>query len=270
MKLKYFLLTFSVLLSGFFYSCDDDDDSIVVPAETRLAFEQKYPSVGKVEWEYESKYIVAEFWYNNVETSAWFDSQGNWYMTESDITYASLPQVVKNSFEATEYAKWRIDDIDMIEQLNTEKFYVIEVESGNQEVDLYFSTDGILFKTIMNSPGFAYAPQIVSAAMQTFIDQRYPQARIIDVEAEGAMIEVDIIHENRSKDVYFDLKDQWMYTSWDVYRSEWPTSVTSLVTSGEYTGYIIDDVDYVETPTGNHYLVELEKGNSEIQVKVEN
>ena len=56
-------------------------------------------------------------------------------MTESEITYEMLPEAVKKAFSSSEYANWKIDDIDKLERAGMEIIYVIEVEtrSGNVE-----------------------------------------------------------------------------------------------------------------------------------------
>ena len=68
-------------------------------------------------------------------------------MTESDIPYEALPQPVKETFKQSEYAGWKIDDVDMLARAGMETIYVIEVEQGKQEVDLYYSPEGVLTRT---------------------------------------------------------------------------------------------------------------------------
>lgn len=45
-------------------------------------------------------------------------------------------------------------------------------------------------------------------------------------------------------------------------------SARAIASSEKYAGYQIDDADFVETPEGEYYLVELEKGELEVKVKV--
>lgn len=61
-----------------------------------------------------------------------------------------------------------------------------------------------------------------------------------------------------------------IYFLGDVRRNELPETVTHAIASSEkYAGYQIDDADFVETPDeGEYYLVELEKGELEVKVKV--
>lgn len=269
MKLRNLLL---VIAAGVFVlqSCSDDDDNSV-SSVVKNAFASKYPTAENVDWHAKNSYQVASFMNSNVHTTAWFDAYGIWHMSETDIPYASLPQSVKTAFENSDYATWKVDDVDKLERKDSETVYVIEVEQQNKEVDLYYSSDGILIKAVVDNDDDdheGYLPSPVASEIETFIKEKYPQARIIEIEQEKNMIEVDIIDGNLGKEVYFDLQKKWLFTSWEVHLSTLPDPVVAKLNSA-YVGYIIDDADFIETSTGNYYLLELEKGNSEIKVKID-
>ena len=160
----------------------------------------------------------------------------------------------------------------MLERPDMEKVYVIEVESGKQEFDLYYSEEGILVKSVADTDNDSenYLPVEIPAAIETFIKKQYPNARLVEIEVEHGMTEVDIIDGNISKEIVFNSSNEWISTSWDVRRNELPETVTHAIASSEkYAGYQIDDADFVETPDeGEYYLVELEKGELEVKVKV--
>ena len=59
---------------------------------------------------------------------------------------------------------------------------------------------------------------------------------------------------------------EWISTSWDVYVL--PIKVTEAINASQYSGYVVDDAEYVETPTGNYYWIELEQGEKEVKVKI--
>lgn len=274
MKQKTLLLLLA-LLSVSFMSCSDDDDDAnwnIVPTEVRNSFTEMYPNASRTEWEDKGGYKVAEFIHNGMEADAWFDATGTWFMTETDLPFNSLPQAVRNAFAASEYSTWRVDDVDMLERRGLEVVYIIEVELQNNEFDLYYSAEGILVKAVpdTNNGYESHLPQQPTpTGIETLINERYPQARIVDIEWEAGRIEVDIIHDQRGKEVVFDTNYQWLYTSWDVRVSSLPQSVANIVNNPQYTGYYIDDADFVETPTGSYYLLELERGNSEINIRVD-
>lgn len=273
MKLKMYFMLMAIGLLGFsLQSCDDDDDNIKVPAELQNALYNKYPTAQWVEWETEGSYYVADFYYNNWEAEAWFTRDGIWQMTETDLPFNDLPSAVRNAFQNSTYAQWRVDDVDMLERTGLEVFYVIEVESGNMETDLHYSQDGILLKELTDGGGNSYWPPVqpdnsVMNSVRDFINEHYADARIIEIDQEQGNIEVDIIHENRNKDVTFDTQGNWLSTSWDLFYNELPQAVSQAVQTA-YPGYRLDDADYVETPADSYYLVELENGEPDIYVRV--
>lgn len=177
MKLKIYTLLLALSVTWSLQSCDNDDDgSIAVPAELQSAFSSKFPNAANVKWETKSGYYVADF-YDGYEASAWFTQDGKWQMTETDIPYNALPQAVKMSFENSEYASWKRDDIDKLERTGVETVFVIEVEKQNQEVDLYYSADGTLIKSIVDTDddNSEHLPVQLTEAMKNFINEK-PEA----------------------------------------------------------------------------------------------
>ena len=100
----------------------------------------------------------------------------------------------------------------------------------------------------------------VNNEIRDFIEQKYEGAQILYAEKEfNGEIDVEIIHNNIRKDVKFNRRDEWISTTWDVAINELPDAARESVLN-RYPDYRIDDVDYVETPAGDRYKVEIEKG----------
>ena len=211
MKLeKYFLLLALGVFAFALQSCDDDDnDGISVPAELSNALAKEHPNAQRIEWETKGAYYVADFHEDNFEKEAWFTKDGVWQMTETDLRYADLPAPVRSSYESsTYYNVWKVEDVDKLERKEMAVVYIIEVEKGNQEMDLYYSEDGILVKEVADAHNGGspedYLPSDISAAIKDFIAEKYPNARIVDIEKEkNGMTEVEIVHGSISKDVMF-------------------------------------------------------------------
>ena len=101
---------------------------------------------------------------------------------------------------------------------------------------------------------------VVNNDIRNFIEQKYEGARILYAEQEfNGEIDVEIIHDNTKKDVKFNRNDNWINTTWDVAINELPDAARESVIN-RYPDYRIDDVDYIETPSGDRYKVEMEKG----------
>ena len=270
MKTRNLLLT-AILVSGLaFTSCNDDDDNYTPDGKIQEAFITKYPNAERVEWEKKHDHYVADFYLDGIEREAWINAQGEWVMTESDIRFDNLPAEVQTAFNASEYKAWKIDDVDMLERVEMEPVYVIEVEQGKQEFDLYYAADGTLVKAVEDTDNDdEHRPASVPEALKTIIDTRYPGAVILDMDIEKGITEIDIRHDNKSKEVHFNAQNEWTYTSWDVREAEVPANVMKTV-KDNYGSYTIDDIEYEERPDGDVYVFELEKqGSNDIHVIVD-
>lgn len=144
MKLKLYL---AALLFGVFalQSCDDDDDkSVKVPETVKEAFAQKYPTTPAYEWDLERGFYVADFRNDYRDAEAWFKADGTWVKTETDYVTA-LPEVVQN-YVTTNYADYRIDDVDWVET-PSQTYFDIELEKkGVPDVSLKIQEDGTVIQ----------------------------------------------------------------------------------------------------------------------------
>ena len=146
-------------------SCDKEDDIRIsdVPSAVMNSFDANFPNASRAEWEKKGGYIVAEFWQDGMDTQAWYNSNGEWLMTEFDWgrNVSALPQAVQEAFQNSAYATWRVDDIDLYERPK-DAFYLIEVETqGQPDRDLYFAPDGTLLKDEADRGNHEVTPDIV-------------------------------------------------------------------------------------------------------------
>lgn len=150
---KIFFIPILALGIFIWQGCDQYDD-LPYPGENKSVestFKTMYADVAHVEWEKKGKYWIAEFWKEDKETEAWFETNDSWYQTETDISFAELPETVKTAFQLSEYKDWRVDDVDMFERRNTDTFYILDVEKGNREYDLYYSSNGTMIKKVADN-----------------------------------------------------------------------------------------------------------------------
>ena len=248
-----------------FSSCKDDDN-YVPEALIVKAFNTQYPNATRVEWETKAGYKVADFILNAKECEAWFDIDGTWVLTETDILFNELPAVVRESFSAGTYGTWRVDDVDKLERPDAETVYVIEVE-GAGEVDLYYAEDGTLIKAVNDGGSGNHQPTVIPGEIVTKIKEMYPNASFLEFEKKGSFLEIDIRDGKRHKEVLFDSSNNWVSTEWEISVSEVPAVVLNSLRASEYKNYKIDDVDALEKPDGFFYVFELES-NPDIYVTI--
>ena len=71
-----------------------------------------------------------------------------------------------------------------------------------------------------------YLPAEIPAAIETFIKKQYPNARLVEIEVEHGMTEVDIIEGNISKEIVFNSTNEWIHTYWAVRHKQQPETLT--------------------------------------------
>lgn len=269
--------------------CSDDEDgrppvTNPVSAEVQASFAEQFPGARDVEWEVRGTYAVADFSYadsqsgGRVSSTAWYSqTDGTWLMSEYDLRFERLPEAVKTAFQQSEYAGWHVDDVDLIRRDGVTLLYVVEVEQGGQEMDLYYAEDGVLVKALADTDGrHDYSdliPATPTGSVQEFIQSRYPGARIVEIDADDGLTEVELIDADHVlREAVFNRSGEWLYTQTEVRRADLPATVTDAWNASEYAaanGYRLDDIDYYETASdGNYYRLELESRYGDVKLKV--
>lgn len=269
--------------------CSDDEDgrppvTNPVSAEVQASFAEQFPGARDVEWEVRGTYAVADFSYADSQSGGWVSStawysqtDGTWLMSEYDLRFERLPEAVKTAFQQSEYAGWHVDDVDLIRRDGVTLLYVVEVEQGGQEMDLYYAEDGVLVKALADTDGrHDYSdliPATPTGSVQEFIQSRYPGARIVEIDADDGLTEVELIDADHVlREAVFNRSGEWLYTQTKVRRADLPATVTDAWNASEYAaanGYRLDDIDYYETASdGNYYRLELESRYGDVKLKV--
>lgn len=144
-EVKFMMLAAMCMALFTLTSCSDDDN--YKPEEViQAALVAKYPVATHIEWEKKGTYLVADCRIDGKDADVWFTTDAEWKMTEYELTANDVPAAVTAALTNTPYASWRVDDRDLLEYPNKDSEYVIEVENGNQEFDLYFFADGTFLR----------------------------------------------------------------------------------------------------------------------------
>lgn len=266
MKMKHYL-TAPVLAGLLLSSCTDDN---IKPDNVALeTFREMFPDASAVKWERESTYYVAGFKMGSLSKDAWFDGAGEWKLTETELPFADVPEAVRQAFEASEFATWTLDDVDFVERKDRETIYVLEVEKGNTEYDLYYLADGTLVKAFPDDDDDNdYLPTPLPTSVADFIADRYPSYRLVDVDTDDGRIEVELMDGNVDRELTFTADGAWVSTETEVRFADLPENIVTVFNASKYDAYEIDDIEFVETPEGNYYEFELELGNDEVEIRI--
>ena len=89
------------------------------------------------------------------------------------------------------------------------------------------------------------------------LNDRYANARILDVDYDNGMVEVEIRHDKKEKEVRFTKSCEWISTSWEVAQRSVPDIVMQALRQ-KYPNGRSDDIDFIEMPQGSYYRFEIE------------
>ena len=252
-------------------SAPDYDYGDYIPSRPATGIEEyirtNYPGARISEIDYEHGMTEVEIIDSRTPRELLFDGSGAWVYTKTEVRRSDVPQTVIQALENGEYAAYRIDDIDHYKTPDRE-FYRFDLESAQGDAKVDIALDGTLTLKQPDAPGQGNG-QLVDAAISEFIASKYPGAQILEQDYDDGLLEVEIRHEGREKEVYFNGRSAWVRTAWDIRRSELPQAVTAAIAASEWAAFSIDDIEYVQTPTADYYLVELERGEREIELRID-
>lgn len=104
--------------------------------------------------------------------------------------------------------------------------------------------------------------------------EMYPGARDVEWDAENGYwvvsFELGTPPNVKECEAWYDVDANWLRTETDLVDSALPQSVKDAIAASEYASALLSagDVDYVETPDGNFYELEVNLNGLEIRLKV--
>ena len=143
MKHGKLLLTFILAASFTSMSCDIYDDGIP-PKSVREEFKAMYSGVRDVEWDREGPNWSVSYEIDRVEYESLYSPDGKWIMTEHDMSYAHVPQQIKDYLSASpEYGTLALDD-NTVEYYTTPtgNFYRFELNNNGRDLEVDVTEEG--------------------------------------------------------------------------------------------------------------------------------
>ncbi len=133
MILSVFLLAFS------FTACSQSK----VPKAVKTAFNKKFPTVKKVDWDKEgTAQWEAEFKLNKKDMSANFDNRGNWKETETELENNAVPAVVLDVLK-TQFAGYKIKEAALTETPEYSAYEIV-IKQGERKIEVTIDKTGKL------------------------------------------------------------------------------------------------------------------------------
>lgn len=230
--------------------------------------ETQYPGAVIVDIDHEDGCIEVEFIFENMKHDALLTSSNKWIYTKTDYNRNSskLPTEALTYIQ-TNYPNYHIDDIEYYETASKGDFYSVEIEGNHDnDIELYFDTEGNKMESKPDFSDETNGSISTDSSIQDFINEQYPGATITDKDYDDGLTEIEIKHDGIEKDVYFNGKNEWVRTEFEIAYNKLPEAVKNFITSN-YREYE-SEADAVETPKETWYEIEVEKNGDEYNVLI--
>lgn len=116
-----------------------------LPEAIQTFLTQKYPGYVLLDFDREAMGIEVDIMDGSIHKEVLFNSTSEWISTEWEIRQNQLPELIANALKNSEYAQYRIDDIDIMEK-PAGLFYVFELEQGNKKIIITIDSNGTILK----------------------------------------------------------------------------------------------------------------------------
>ena len=149
---RIMMIISAVMLLGVVASCEKYEDGKPVK-DVRAEFARMYPDAWDVEWEYKGTIWEVSFETgtrpDGTDRQAWYDMDGNWVQTVTDVFIVSVPQNIKDYLKASEFASGQFvdDDADYIEKPDG-NFYRFDIRFDGKEIEVDVTEDGKVSRSV--------------------------------------------------------------------------------------------------------------------------
>lgn len=298
MKKKNLFLTL-LLGAVSLFSCSDDETVNLtnVPDKVQQEFMARYPNVTDVQWNVVKNYHVARFnapttksTTSQYHSNAWFTNEGQFCQIAEDVTFNNLPTLVQENFTAYTtqfYPDWEIDDCEILAREGMATIFVIEIEKGEMEREISVSEYGDILKDVLDDDDEdeilpIHLSDEINAALQTIFPDTYTTLSILELEIDDDAIEIDVIENNRHKEIKLDAHYILTSVEYDVSFAEAtqliPEAILQqLIHMAQLAGLDLFDkqlqenmeIEVKETAKGYVFEVEIEWNDTELEIQID-
>lgn len=116
-----------------------------IPEAVKETFSSQYPGAENVTYEDNLVSVQVHFKLNGENMIAAYNNKGRWKDTEKDWSFDQLPEAVKDGFQKSKYADWKVTEVKMIFRPGGSDRYRIKAEKNDiQKKHIFFNKAGRL------------------------------------------------------------------------------------------------------------------------------
>lgn len=134
-------ITFIAITSVLALSCKQTK----VPLHVQNSFVDKVPVAQDVVWTVEDNIYQVDYYVSAKHTTSYFDEQGQWLETETEIAVDELPHDVLQTLQ-TKMGEYEILDIELVATREGQTLYEVDLEKDYKSYDILFDKDGKILR----------------------------------------------------------------------------------------------------------------------------
>lgn len=117
-----------------------------LPASTIVNYiSDNYPDAEILDYDRQKHHTEVEILDGGVVREVYFDKDNAWLRTHTELSAQDLPDAVKQTIAASEWAEWAIDEVENVVDKDGE-YYLVELESADKEISLRITPSGEIIK----------------------------------------------------------------------------------------------------------------------------
>jgi hypothetical protein len=244
-------ILFNVLLLT---NCEEDFGSSVVPGVVSNSLTANYPDAGKISWNRKGNYYVADFNNETTGIQSWFDEQGNWLQSKTDIPVYQLNQSILDDLSKSEYVGWTVEHVSLLERKDMETVYLVQL-NGEKKVNLYYCRFCNPIKKTPYQSAYMDYPVIISPEIRSRVDALFNHAGIVDLWDNSFGIQLFIHEDGYCKIAAFDSHYLWISSIWEIDRASVPAVVLNSFNTSEYGKLTVDSYKTQTNSNSVSYLI---------------
>ena len=134
--------TFLIVIALFiFSSCNEKE----VPKEIKAQFLEMEPLAQNVEWFNSGELYKVYYTLNKSKKTSYFDQNGNWLETETEITKDELTPAIIEVLN-TQLLEYTLKDVEIVETTDSQILYEVDLYKNGKKYDILFDKSGKIIR----------------------------------------------------------------------------------------------------------------------------
>lgn len=123
------------------FSCKGE----IIPREIKMKLIEMEPSAHNIVWTIDDNIFQVDYVLHDKKTTSYFDKNGTWLETESEIDFDELPKAILETLKI-KLSEYSIIDIELVKTKENQELYEVDLKKGDKIYDILFDKNGKILR----------------------------------------------------------------------------------------------------------------------------